>query len=47
MEMASGIMQHHDGVSGTSRQKVADDYIETSVMSINAFQGLYKKIKAE
>ena len=26
MDEAMGLLQHHDGVSGTQRQHVADDY---------------------
>ena len=39
-----GILQHHDAVSGTEKQKVADDYIATALRTINKFQPLYKKI---
>lgn len=39
-----GILQHHDGVSGTSKQKVADDYIETALRAINGFTPFYRKI---
>lgn len=34
MEMALGILQHHDAVAGTAKQKVTDDYIATSLRSI-------------
>ena len=33
--MAQGILQHHDGVSGTSKQKVAYDYVNTALRAIN------------
>lgn len=34
LEMAQGILQHHDGVSGTEKQKVAYDYINTAIKSL-------------
>jgi hypothetical protein len=34
MEMALGILQHHDAVAGTAKQKVTDDYIATSLRAI-------------
>ena len=42
-----GILQHHDAVSGTEKQKVADDYIATALRYINKFSPLYKQILAE
>jgi hypothetical protein len=47
MEMALGILQHHDAVAGTARQHVTDDYIATGLKSIEAFSKLYKDIKKE
>jgi type IV secretory pathway TrbF-like protein len=47
MEMALGILQHHDAVAGTAKQKVTDDYIATSLRAIEKFNDLYKQIKAE
>jgi hypothetical protein len=40
--MAMGILQHHDGVSGTSKQKVAFDYVNTALRAINDFQKIYR-----
>lgn len=47
MEMAMGILQHHDAVAGTAKQKVTDDYVATSLRSIDLFNKLYRTIKAE
>lgn len=44
--MAQGILQHHDGVSGTSKQKVAYDYINTALRSINKATQTYSQVKA-
>ncbi len=44
--MAQGILQHHDGVSGTSKQKVAYDYVNTAIRAIKKASDLYSKIKA-
>lgn len=35
MEMAMGILQHHDAVAGTAKQKVTDDYVATGLRSID------------
>ena len=42
-----GILQHHDAVSGTEKQRVADDYIYTGVKAISRFKALYRKIVKE
>lgn len=47
MEMALGILQHHDAVAGTAKQKVTDDYVATSLRAIDNFNTLYKQIKAD
>ncbi len=47
IEMAQGILQHHDGVSGTSKQKVANDYVNTAIRSLNFSQTVYSNIKIE
>ena len=35
MEMAQGVLQHHDAVAGTSKQQVADDYIYLLARSLD------------
>lgn len=47
MEMALGILQHHDAVAGTAKQKVTDDYVATSLRAIDSFNTLYRQIKAD
>lgn len=47
MEMALGILQHHDGVSGTAKQHVTDDYIATGLRAIETFNKFYKQVKKE
>ena len=47
MEMAMGILQHHDAVAGTAKQKVTNDYVKTGLQSIADFNKFYRQIKAE
>lgn len=42
-----GILQHHDAVAGTEKQKVADDYIATALRSIGKFVPVYRQIVKE
>ena len=42
-----GILQHHDAVAGTEKQRVADDYVATGVREMNKFNKIYKQIKKE
>lgn len=44
METSMGILQHHDAVAGTAKQRVANDYIATALRSINSFSPLYRQI---
>lgn len=45
--MSQGILQHHDGVSGTEKQKVAFDYINMALNSLKLSKEIYSNIKAE
>ena len=42
-----GILQHHDAVSGTEKQAVANDYIATALKYIGKFSPLYTQILSE
>lgn len=44
--MSQGILQHHDGVSGTEKQKVAYDYINTALRSLKLAKNIYANVKA-
>ena len=39
-----GIVQHHDGITGTSKQHVADDYVKRIYKTIEEVNPVYYKI---
>ena len=45
--MASGILQHHDAVAGTSKQKVANDYVMIASRAYTALHNVYDEIRKE
>ena len=47
LETAMGILQHHDAVAGTEKQRVADDYVATGLREMSKFNEIYKEIKKE
>lgn len=44
LETSMGILQHHDAVAGTEKQRVANDYIATALRNIDKFRPLYRQI---
>ena len=44
-EMAQGIMQHHDAVAGTEKQKVANDYVMIVSRAYSALHNVYDEIR--
>lgn len=42
--MALGILQHHDAVAGTAKQKVTEDYFYLGTKAYNYFYKLYSDI---
>ena len=47
MEMASGILQHHDAVAGTEKQKVANDYVRIASKAYSVLNSVYDEIRKE
>lgn len=45
--MAQGIMQHHDAVAGTEKQKVANDYVMIVSRAYTALHNVYDDIRKE
>lgn len=45
MEMASGILQHHDAVAGTEKQKVANDYVMIASRAYTSLHKVYDEIR--
>jgi len=47
VEMAMGILQHHDAVSGTAKQKVTQNYFMTGATAKLKLDGFYSKVLKE
>jgi len=47
VETALGILQHHDAVAGTAKQKVTNDYVKSGLNTLNNFNSFYKDVIAE
>lgn len=45
--MIQGIWQHHDAVSGTEKQKVANDYVQMTSRAYTTFHKVYDEIRKE
>ena len=45
MEMAQGVLQHHDAVAGTAKQKVTDDYVKITSKAYTAIHQVYDDIR--
>lgn len=47
LETMMGILQHHDAVAGTAKQKVTDNYFTNGAKSLAAFNRLYGEVLRE
>jgi hypothetical protein len=44
LETALGILQHHDAVAGTAKQKVTNDYILIGSRGLSKFNEFYNSV---